>query len=57
MTICFCLATMCEMMALIRNAHMLVQLALAWAMCVFASILTGQRPPWSSEQEAHHEDA
>jgi hypothetical protein len=46
------------MVALAKNAHMLVQLALAWAVCVcvFASVLTGQRPPWFSEDEDEHED-
>jgi hypothetical protein len=49
MAICFNLAAICETVAMATDAHMLVQVALAWSVCVFAACLTGQRPPWSDQ--------
>jgi hypothetical protein len=57
MAICCYLATISEIVALAKDAPMLVQILLAWAVCIFASGLTGQRPPWSSEKEPGRDDA
>jgi hypothetical protein len=57
MAMCCFLATICELVALAKDAPMLVQILLAWAVCVLASGLTGQRPPWSTVKEPGRDDA
>jgi hypothetical protein len=55
--ICFYLSAISAMVALAMDAHMLVQIPLAWSVGVFASGMTGQRLPWSAGKQDKQDNA